>query len=494
MPNRLILGICCIAALALAGCGPDVTFPARPLTPAEAQGAVQAYDTDASGAADFFLYADAAGRLNRLGYDTTGDAAADTIVQLDEIPASRCRHLVIILDGFAYDVVNKHYDAGGLRMFHRPSRVIAPYPTMTDLALEDVFDYVPCQAFEAKYYDRRQGKVVGGSTAYLAGRNEPYNRLIQYRAGLLTVPFLYLWPRPIFEDELDACKRTFDKAATQEMIAYFSSTAGMGTRLGAKGQVESLDGIERLIKQVLHETRGMTKITMLSDHGHGYKPTTRIDFKSLLAEKGWRLTGRIEGPRDAVLIEFGLTTYASFYTNSRADLAADLVTVPGVKLASYADGEAAVVLAPGEDGPQRAAIRKSGGRFSYEAAVGDPLGLKPILAQLTADKDGYYDPDELLVATVTHDWPAAPERIWRAHFALVENPADVIVSLADDACVGSKFFATFVHANSTHGSLNRINSTAFIMSTAGPLPAFMRSGDVPKHLARLFGRPWPMRK
>jgi hypothetical protein len=495
MRNLLLYSTLVAVAAALLGCEKPMHFPAASMpAPAEAAGAARAYDTNGDGAADFFLFADDAGRFDRLGYDLTGDARPDTVVKLDAIPAARCRHLMIILDGLHYDLVKKHYDAGHLRLFHPPSRVVAPYPTMTDLAVEDFLDYMPCLAFEAQYYDHEAGKVVGGKGAYLAGRNEPYNRLLQYRASLIWVPLLYLWPRAVFGRELNQAKRAFDKGATQEMLAYFSSTAGMGTRLGAAGQIECLEGIERLINQIVHETRGLTKVTMIADHGHGYQPAERIDFKKLLAEKGWRVAGRLREPKDVVLIKFGLTTYASFYTTQRAALASDLVGIEGVSLASYAEDGAAVVVAPGAEGPQRARIREKAGRFAYEPLAGDPLALKPVLAKLKADKEGFYDDRAVLHATATHEWPDPLQRIWRAHFALVENPADVIVSLDDDACVGSDFFAAFVSATSTHGSLNYRNSVTFIMSTAGPLPPLMRSADVPRHMGKLFGRPWPMRK
>ena len=75
-----------------------------------------------------------------------------------------------------------------------------------------------------------------------------------------------------------------------------------------------------------------------------------------------------------------------------------------------------------------------------------------------------------------------------------ENPGDVIVSLEDGCCSGLKTFMDFVKIVSTHGSLNRRNSTTFIMSTAWALPPLMRSADIPRCLGEKIGRPWPMGK
>ena len=132
-------------ALALAagpvGCRKTVRFPRKPMPPVA--GAHRAYDVDGDGSADFFLLADAGGRVRALGYDNDDDARPDATIDLDAIRFGQCRHLVIILDGFDYETLSAFYRAGGLRVFHPPSRVVAPYPGLTDLCMEDILGYVP---------------------------------------------------------------------------------------------------------------------------------------------------------------------------------------------------------------------------------------------------------------------------------------------------------------------------------------------------------------
>src|ERR1035437_2942209 len=113
----------------LSGCQKPVYFPEQSLQSAASEaGASAAFDAKGRGKADFFLFADSCGRVKRIGYDTTGNGKLDTIVDTDAIPFDKCRHLVIILDGFGYEVIKKFYDAGNLRAFYPPSRVIASYP------------------------------------------------------------------------------------------------------------------------------------------------------------------------------------------------------------------------------------------------------------------------------------------------------------------------------------------------------------------------------
>jgi hypothetical protein len=488
----ILLALASAVAAWSGGCSRPVDFPAESMPQAAlAAGAARAYDTDGDGRAEWFCYADGAGRLDRIGYDRNGDGACEEIIALDALPAGRCRHLVIFLDGVSYDVARRHYDAGGLRFFHAPSRVIAPYPTMSDLCFEDLLGYTPCRAVKAKYFDRTRNRFVGGSLAYLAGRNMPYSRLMHYRLNPLAAPLFYLEPESFFREELDSAKAAFDRRESQEVLTYFGSTAGMGTRAGAEGHAACLRGLERLVNQIIFETRGLVKVTMMSDHGHGYRPVKVLDFRTRLVERGWRMTDKLERPRDAVMNTLGLTTYASFHTRDPAALAADLTTIDGVTLASFAEGDTVIVR--GRRGA-RAVIRRTNGRYSYTPTAGDPLALKPILARLKPHARGGHEADDLLAATVTHRWPAPLQRLWRTHFALVERPPDVICSLEDHWCIGMKLIADALDAESTHGSLNYTNSATFIMSTAAALPPFMRSRDVPRHMARIFGGPWPTEK
>ncbi|HOF18171.1 MAG TPA: hypothetical protein PK082_04620, partial [Phycisphaerae bacterium] len=249
---------CVLGALGVsAGCQKPVNFPVCSEAQAAAKaGAVAAYDGNHDGKVDFFLFAAADGRIETIGYDRDGDGAVDERISLDAIPLATARHVVLLLDGYGYDVVKAYRDAGGLRLFHAPSRVIAPYPTLTDLCLEDALGYIPCRAFEAEYYDRRSNRLAGGNWDYLTGANEPYNRLLDYRAAAIWDAIGYLYPREVFGKELNDAKRKFDRAQGREFLAYFVSSAGISTAYGAAGQRQSLAQLERLILQVLYESRG----------------------------------------------------------------------------------------------------------------------------------------------------------------------------------------------------------------------------------------------
>ena len=475
-------------ASTIGGCRKPVHFPVDgDPAAAERLSTVGAYDANHDGRADFFTYANGDGRIDRIAYDITGDQQPGQIINLDAIPLDNCRHLVIVLDGFGYDLLSKYYADGHLRMFHSPSRVVAPYPTMTDMCMQDILAGMPCRAFEARYFDRNNNRLVGGSSDYLAGKNEPYNKLLHYRATMLWDAIGYIEPWAVFGKEINDAKRLFDRAETKEVLAYFVSSAGVGTAMGAQGQRMCLVKIEQMVNQIIAETRGLTKITLTSDHGHSYTKAKRINIEEHLRSKGWRLSDSLREPGDVVYISYGLVTCANFATSRPAALAKDLASCEGVELASYPDKDTVTVLSA--DGG-KATIYRRADRYRYQPSSGDPLKLAEILAELS-DQDGFYEANDLLAATISHEYPAPLQRLWRAHFSLVQNPPDVIVSLADNFFSGSKSFAGSVTVASTHGGLNYANSVTFIMSTAGTLPRYMRSREISKNMAILTGKPWP---
>ncbi len=471
----------------LTGCGPE-GLRLRPVDSPSCSEAFKSFDTHGDGRADFFLLANAAGRVDRIGYDVSGAGKPDVVIGLDDLREDQCRHLVIILDGFGYDVVRKYYDDGGLRFCHVPSKVIATYPTMTDLCLADALRVAPCPALQARYYDFKTNDSTGGALAYLASTNEPYNRVLGYRAEKSQDGLAFLQGWPVFQTDLRDLMRAFNKSPSHEIIGYLVSSAAISTRDGAAGQRKCLEQVDLAVAQILWQTHGLVKVTIFADHGHGYKPPIMVDFETLLKARGWHFTDHLHEARDVSFVPMGVVTEASFNARRPALLAADLAECSGVELASFVEGDQVVVLSHDHG---RATIRKIGRGYTYQAAAGDPLQLHEALAGLTADAQGAYDADQVLKATVNSAYPAAPERLWRAHFGLVENPGNVLVSLQDDRCSGLNVFKDLVAIASTHGSLNRINSTTFIMSTLGPLPPVMRSRDIPANMTQLLGVRWP---
>ena len=503
MPKRCAVSLpsqawaCALLIGLAAGCAAPVRFPAEPMTSTPAgAGSISAYDTDSDERTDYITMQESDGRTVRIGYDTTGNGEADSFVDLDPIAVADCRHVVIILDGIGYDTVKAFQDGGGLRLFHRPAPVISTFPAMTDIALNDAFQAVRCRACEAVHFNHKANRLEGGDADYLAMTDEDWVRCTDYRAGTLVDPLAYLFPGHYFKEELAEFRKRFDRRDRPRFVAYFVSTAGLGTRDLIDGQHEVLRAIDHLAEELVWKTRGLVKVTLLSDHGHTLVRGTWIDFREFLRDKGWIIRDRLDGPRDVVPIEYGLVTYASFATHDRAALAATLLEQEGVDLVTYPERDVVVVASAGG----KAVIERRGDRYRYRAASGDPLRLADIIAGARTrgnvfDADGFADDRAWLGLTAAHAYPDALDRLWRAFHGQTEHVPDVIASLKEGYNAGLASRAwRFPDGASTHGDLGRKSSTAFIMSTTCPIRTEwqpLRCRDLPGILDDLTGRPWP---
>jgi hypothetical protein len=241
------------------------------------------------------------------------------------------------------------------------------------------------------------------------------------------------------------------------------------------------------------------RFTLFADHGHGLVPCKRVSFKPLLREAGFRVAGSIRDDKDVVLPAYGLVTYAAVHTRQPEKVAEVILQHPATDLVMYRRvrfTEEPVTWVGGAGGHQgdiaivvrnrqaEAEIRTHGDGILYEPRTGDPLKLAPVLERLavegkTASKGAVNDRD-WFEATVNHQYPDALHRIRYAFEKgqLVENPADLLVSLKEGYACGSGFFSAFVNVASTHGALSQSGSTTFIMSNAVPLPSHLRIDGV----------------
>lgn len=480
-----------LMVLVSSGCRHLAYPPLVPLSGSMPQSVHAVYDSNRDGKGDFFLFSNSVGRTTCIGYSHASSGNADVSVDLNEIPFDRCRHVVIILDGFGYDVVSKYYHEGGFGLFYPPSRVVAPYPAVTELSLGGILGAMPCLAIQSKYFDQKDNRVAGGFTDYVAGKYETYARSLTYRAPSRIEGASWFYPWRMLDWEMEEVELRFQRRAEREVIAYVVSSAAVSCLLGEEGQLKCLQKIDQLVTRLVWETRGLVKVTLMADHGQSLVVPKRADLAGHLAAKGWHMADGLSDDADFHVMKFGLMTVACLSTRFPARLVQDVISCEGVEMASYSDHDAVVVVSGGGG---KARISKKRGRYKYELAGGDPLGLCDILKQLNADAEGYYDADEVLKATAQHKYPNPLERLWDAHYTLVENPPDVIVSLGDGFCFGSETIASFVALASTHGSLNYRNGVSFIMSTTAPLAPVMRYRDVPAHMERMTGRSWPLPK
>lgn len=466
--------------LLVIGCGPGLSFPDRVLERRLDAGlAVLAFDVDRDGNADYWQRTDADGRKVSIQYAENGGPGE--IISLDAVGVDDCPHLIVILDGVPFDVIHRMYNQGAFRLFHAPVPLISCYPSMTDLALAEAFEVGPCLGFEALYFDRNAQKLSDGNGVYMSGANAPWTRLVDYRCSTFWDTRVYLSPRSVFEHEMRQIAATFREIDGGEAICYSVGTAGLGTRGGESAIVDYLKTVDRLCEEIVHRRRGRVKISLFADHGHNLTRCRRVSFRKPIEKAGYRWAKSMtQRGREVVPVEYGLVTYAAFATVDPKGVADVVLRHEAVDLVFYRGSDDTVIVR-GPETEAHVAMGPTGLR--YQPTCGDPVKLGAILDGLKlaghVAEDGGIDAEAMFAATVRHTYPDPLARVWRAFHGLVDNPADLIVNLRDGYCHGSKFFHVMTgDPASTHGSLNRVNSTAFAMTMRGRLPGALRIKQV----------------
>ena len=476
--------------LLYSGCAPLPNFPKPLEIHRENHETVFTFDTNHDGRGDYWQFQSDRGRTTALAYlDESTGAPAPRII-LDEIDPSQCPHYLITLDGVPFEIVDELYRQGHFRFCASPSRVICCFPAMTDLALAELFHAEHCLAFQARYFDRAANRMTDGNAVYLSGKNSPWVDKLDYRCSAWWDGLAYLNPGFLFKHELRGMLKTIRRIDSGRAYVYSVASAGLGTRGGRAAIIEYLLTIEQLCQQIIHERHGRVHFTITADHGHNLVENRRISFRNTLDAAGYRQTKSLHAANDVVPVGYGLVTYAAFFTNDQTGVAECLLQNDAVELACYPIENAITV----RDRDGQALIRRGETGFIYDSTAGDPLLLNPIIERLRKTGKvsiaGEIDQAALFDATLDHEYPDPLERLWLAFNGLVESPPDLVVILRDGYCYGSKFFLAMIgKVNSTHGSLNRMNSTTFVLTTLGTLPPAIRSRELLPALQALRDHP-----
>ena len=468
----------CVVAALLAGCGAPsarLTFPA----PLGHFPEGTAYDVHHRGRADFLLMEDGSGRVNAVAYDDAGDGHWNRVYRLDDYPNDRVPHLIILLDSVPYEAMAAWYRAGHLRMFDPPQKVIPPFPSLTEICYGRLLDCPPLPGLVDDYYIPDAGIFAGGLwQRVLEGYQEPWERKLDYTASMFEAGLTYLHPREWYAAELERAREAFDASSDRVTLVYFASASSMLSRFGKPGLDEVLDGIERMCVQILYERQGAVKISMMADHGHNLMATKNVSLTPALEAAGFKVTDKLEHPNDVVIELHGLVTYTGVHTTRPAAVSKALCADPKVTLAVYMDGARLVV----ESAKGRAAIERTQGRLRYAPVDADPLGYAPVVESLRAsgkaDAEEYVSEEDWFHATLAHEYPDAPQRLWDAFHGTVTHPPEVMVTVRDGYCAGREEFERFIHMASTHGSLNQANSATFLMTMTRRVREPLRTGDI----------------
>jgi len=427
----------------------------------------------------------------------------------------RPRRLLLGLDGVPLEVIEAAMTRGMFDQFGKPSRLLSPFPTMTNVALSTMFRATPPPGYESLYFDNTAGELRGGISKYI-GRRTPdkipssYMDELDYQEPLPFEFLVYVAPEKVCLADFERFKQRFRLAPrNQDYFAFIKATDGLLHLRGPEKLLSMLRHLDEILRELQDFCGDETEIILFSDHGMNLQENRRAPLQTHLRRAGFQTTNKLAGARERQAIRndgraknevaipaFGLCGYAALYCANEdviRNVARAVIDLEGVDFCVQRDGDASVMLnsARGAARIHRAKHKHDIGqrqlercmRYRYEPLAGDPLRLAPIEEKLCAagliDKDGYACADAWSRETAEHIYPDALANLFGAvQDNRVLHTADVLISFEDGYYFGAYAFSRFApHLLATHGNALRASTSAFLMSTHRQFPKSVRASD-----------------
>ncbi|HKR11114.1 MAG TPA: hypothetical protein VJT15_03570 [Pyrinomonadaceae bacterium] len=395
------------------------------------------------------------------------------------LPRTRPRRLLLCLDGVPHKLIVDAKQRGLFDNFGPPTRLLSPFPTMTNVALSAMFDASPPAGYESLYFDKRAGELRGGIRKYL-GRRTPdkipssYMDDLDYQEPLPFEFLIYVAPEKVWRADMRRFREQF-RAAPQnrDYFAFLKATDGLLHAQGPSRLNVALESLDQILTEIGDYCGNETEIVMFSDHGMNLEENRRVPLTAQLQRRGYQVGPRFAkgNKKRAVSIPaFGLCSYAAVYCGDEEyvpETACALVEIPGVDFVVYRDGLEVVV--EGASGSAR--IQREGDTYRYVAAKGDPL-------QLGSKANGCLSESTWFEKTNAHRYPDVVVNLYKSLFtSRVKHTADILISLDDGYYYGWSPFGRFVRLAATHGNALQSSSNAFLMSTHRNLPECVRADN-----------------
>jgi len=411
----------------------------------------------------------------------------------EKFKPTRPRRLLLALDGVPHELIKTAQGRGLFESFHQPSRLLSPFPTMTNVALSAMFTASPPPGYESLYFDREARELRGGIRKYL-GRRTPdkipssYMDELDYQEPLAFEFLIYVAAETVWRSDMERFRQHFRTAPLdRDYFAFLKATDGLLHSQGPERLAIALESLDRILNEIQQFCGHETEIVLFSDHGMNLRENRRAHLVKHLRQRGFNVGSTLvnRGNRAVSIPAFGLCSYAAAYCVGKElipQLAEALIDEPGVDFSVYRDGPDVVIN--GHRGAARIEKREENGDsfYRYVTRIGDPLDLEPLAKTLQAagklHADGFGHDSTWFDQTNSHDYPDALTNIHSSlSSARVRHTADVLINLRDGYYFGWSPFGHIVRLAATHGNAQGPSSNAFMMSTHRELPECVRADN-----------------
>ena len=364
------------------------------------------------------------------------------------------------------------------------SRMISTFPSLSDIAWTDIFGDRPLPGYQRIYFSTAANAEIftsGIATTMEYERQMDWQVDSGFRRGMG-----YLFPLHAYEYEVGQMSENFWKTTSTGTNYYAYIRASDDAQHLNRDIFLMLCRLDRELQDLraryqAKEGRDL-QIVILSDHGHNHAGRgRRFGIRSFLEQAGYRVAQSIVSPKDVVLPDGGIESWAEIH-NAPAEttrLAPLLCHLKGVDILTAAIPDQTNRFLVMNSKSERAFIdwNPANNSFRYSTENGDPLNYLPVVEALAQkhqlDAGRFASADIWMAATVTHQYPLALERIVRGFARNILNPATILISL-DNHYVNDGWLtqqgSRLVTCGSTHGALDDLNSDGILLSNFTPTP------------------------
>src|SRR5215213_5303037 len=356
---------------------------------------------------------------------------------------SRPRRLLLCLDGVPHKLIHEAKSRGLFDGFGPPTRLLSPFPTMTNVALSAMLGASPPAGYESLYFDRKARELRGGIRKYL-GRRTPdkipssYMDDLDYQEPLPFEFLIYVAPDKIWRTDMQRFREKFRAAPpNRDYFAFLKATDGLLHAQGPAHLAVALESLDKILKEIQSYCGSETEIVMFSDHGMNLEENRRVDLATTLGRQGFQVVSQFtqKRKRELSVPAFGLCSYAAAYCGDEAvvpDVARAMIESRGVDFVVYKNGTEVEL----ESSRGRARIQRRSDAYRYVNISGDPLELETIIKKLRdegkLDQDGFATDSTWFEQTSAHRYPDPLANIYTSLFTRrVKHTADILISLHD---------------------------------------------------------------
>jgi hypothetical protein len=383
--------------------------------------------------------------------DLDGDGRVDRIHTIDrnghvvgvvDAPAPGSdpeRTVVIAIDAVPYDIFARLQEEGLFDSFFPAARMIAPFPSLTNVGYTAILKTAPALGYEDRYFDPIDNTMRGGVGDRLFNRFKnvaPFHDVFAWEPPHLWGVGIYYFPGTITKAELHKIEEILHTSNEKELVLYFGGTDALGHVRGWGGLEQYLHLVDRVLRGFLAAGGASRRVVLFSDHGTSAVPSKRVDLKKALKASGFRLKSHLGHPGHVVAPAYGLVGSIQLYTRCGDEeaVARAVVQAEGVDFAFWREGD----------------------------------GIAAVSA------DGRPDP----LDRPEDEYPDLRRRVKQAARNHTAHPASVFVSLKDGWHYGSRMFDFLADMKGTHGSARATSTLGFVASNVDRLPGRLRADEV----------------